>query len=206
MKIETELTNLGGVFVKTAEQIPSSFSEADSMGTNLLRFAFWLRHGKIPPVAIITGAVNPTAVELANRERFSAVYTQIVFKEEAIRHFCQWQEIEPSEVACFFDDANDLGMARVCGLRFLMRRRATPLFAHIVRKNHLCDYITAQEGGEHALREVCELMMQLNGQYEKTILERANFTPAYQRYYKERQEGKAQFFRKEGNFFVEMEG
>ena len=44
------------------------------MGTNLLRFAWWLRdRGSLPFTGILTGQDNPTAVRLAERERFQAV-------------------------------------------------------------------------------------------------------------------------------------
>jgi 3-deoxy-D-manno-octulosonate 8-phosphate phosphatase (KDO 8-P phosphatase) len=205
--IKAFISDWDGVFNNGIKnpQIPSSFSESDSMGTNLLRYGFWKRNNQIPAFAIITGASNPTAIDLAKRERFSAVYSQMVFKEEAVRHFCQMQEIEPEQVACFFDDANDLGMARICGLRFLIKRKATPAFTSFVIKNQLCDYTTAQEGGEHALREVCELILTLQGDYESVLMDRGNFVTEYQDYYAQRQASTTTFYRKEGNFFVEME-
>jgi 3-deoxy-D-manno-octulosonate 8-phosphate phosphatase (KDO 8-P phosphatase) len=41
------------------ENAASTFSEADSMGTNLLRYALWRANGGLPVAAVITGADNP---------------------------------------------------------------------------------------------------------------------------------------------------
>ena len=68
-----------------SEDSSSGFSEADSMGTNLLRFAWWLRdQGKIPFTGILTGQDNPTAVRLAERERFQVVYRGFLNKRAAL--------------------------------------------------------------------------------------------------------------------------
>ena len=183
---------------------PSPYAEADSMGLNLLRYSFWLKKGKIPPFAIITGAENPTAIELAKREHFQVVYSKIVDKKEALLHFCKIMNLHPSEVACFFDDANDLSMAKACGLRFLFRRNASPLFHRFVKEQQICDYVTANEGKNYAIREVSEVMMLLNNNYEQVLQSRADFDEKYQQYYQLRQSLSASFFRKEGEGFKEV--
>jgi hypothetical protein len=59
-----------GVFNQGAkgEGAESTYSEPDSMGTNLLRYALWRKHGKLPIAALITGAENPSARNFAVRE------------------------------------------------------------------------------------------------------------------------------------------
>lgn len=52
----------------------SAFSEVDAMGTNMLRYALWRQHGRLPITAIITGEKNPSAVHLAKRESFHNAY------------------------------------------------------------------------------------------------------------------------------------
>src|SRR5580698_1227362 len=56
------------------EGIHSGFTEADSMGLNMLRLSYWLTNSKIPLLGIITGQNNQSAIQLAKREHFNAVY------------------------------------------------------------------------------------------------------------------------------------
>ena len=51
------------------EGAESTYSEPDSMGTNLLRYALWRAHGQLPIAALITGADNPSARAFAQRVR-----------------------------------------------------------------------------------------------------------------------------------------
>lgn len=188
-QIKGFISDWDGVFnagIKEANA-PSPFAEADSMGTNLLRFAYWLREGNLPSFAIITGANNPSALQLAEREHFDAVYMKVLDKAEALRHFCQSQGIKPEETACFFDDVNDLGMAKLCGLRFFIPRRAGAIFNQYVRQNALCDYQTGSSGGENAMRECCEVMLNLQEQFAQVVNERSNFSENYQTYFSQRQ-------------------
>jgi 3-deoxy-D-manno-octulosonate 8-phosphate phosphatase (KDO 8-P phosphatase) len=204
LTIKALISDWDGVFndgIKTPHA-PSPFSEADSMGLNLLRYEYWQRTGTLLPIAIITGADNPSAIYLAQRERLASVYGQIVNKAEAVEHFCQNLGISPTEVACFFDDANDLGMAKICGLRFLIRRNASPLFQQFVQNQGLCDYISGVEGGQYAWREITDNLLDLTGNFEKVLQGRMDFSQNYQTYYQLRQAGKPQFFKKGEKGFV----
>lgn len=188
-KIKAFVTDWDGVFnagIKTPDQ-PSPFSEPDSMGSNLLRYEFWVRTQTLPGFAIITGAHNPNAYYLANREHFDAVYARVKNKREALQHFCESQSIEPHQVAFFFDDANDLSAAEISGLRFWIRRSASPRFEQFLRKYKLCDYITAHAGGENAFREISEMLMDLNGTYDRVHKDRMEYNENYQKYFELRQ-------------------
>lgn len=171
------------------------FSESDSMGLNLLRYSRYLIHKNIPAFAIITGADNPTAIEFAKREKLQHVYSKILDKRVAFEDFCKKNNLKPHEVAFFFDDVNDLGVAKMCGMRFLIRRNATPLFTEFVQNNNFCDYISTEEGGKHALREICEQLFALDNQYEKIMLDRAEFSTTYQTYFSLRQKQTTTFFK-----------
>ncbi|GAB3895088.1 phosphatase [Spirosoma agri] len=179
-----------GVFndgVKT-EAGSSSFSEVDSMGTNLLRFGFWLHHGgQLPAVAIITGVINGLADALVRREHFHACYSQAKNKVEVLAHFLDQHKLQPSEVAFFFDDALDLSVAQVAGVRIMVRRNANPLFTDYVIRNGYADYVTGNESGHFAVREGCELMLGLLGQFDSVMGERLRYRPVYDQYYQQRQ-------------------
>jgi 3-deoxy-D-manno-octulosonate 8-phosphate phosphatase (KDO 8-P phosphatase) len=168
-------------------QLAGYFSEADSMGLNLLRYSLYLKNNQIPPFAIITGADNPTAIEFAKREKLQAVYSKILDKKIAFEHFCKKNNLQPHEVAFFFDDVNDLGVAKLCGVRFLIQRKSTPFFTNFIKQNNLADLITDFQGGEHAIREVCENIWNVNQEYEKIIHDRSEFVTVYQNYFHLRQ-------------------
>lgn len=175
--------NLGAKSQSTA----SGFSEADSMGTNMLRYGLWRRNGSQPTAAIITGADNPTAESFAKREHFQTVFRGIANKRVAIGQLCDRHGLEPSEIACVFDDINDLGMAAECGARFLVRRAASPLLQDFVARNNLCDYITAAEGDRFAVRECSELMLGLIGMFDDVVRSRSAHDADYRKYFSARQ-------------------
>ena len=170
------------------------FSEASSMGINLLRFDYWCRNNDLPFTAIITGENNKAAEEFARRENFDAVYYHVKDKTTAIEHLGETYRIIPSQIACFFDDVTDLSMAKVCGLRMMMRRRASPLFTQYVKQHKLCDYLTGNEGQEHGLREACELLMGINGNFNERVEARFNFAPHYQEYFRQRKQPVPKFY------------
>ncbi len=169
------------------EGLGSTWSEADSMGQNLLRFAWWLRDGALPITAVMTGQDNPSAVQLARREHFHVVYQGFLDKKPALDHLLRSFELEAHEVAFVFDDALDLSVARHVGLRVLVRRAASPLFERYVLKASACEYVTGREGGEHAVREVAELFLGLTGVYDDVVAERSRFGPRYAEYFAQRQ-------------------
>jgi 3-deoxy-D-manno-octulosonate 8-phosphate phosphatase (KDO 8-P phosphatase) len=130
----------------------SGFSEADSMGTNMLRYGLWRRLGGLPYSAIISGEDNESAIAFAGREHLTAVYTGIRKKQDVIAHLCDENGLQAQQIACVFDDVNDLPMAAVCGLRLMVRRDASPMFADFVERQKTCDYVTgatAENGCRH---------------------------------------------------------
>lgn len=164
----------------------SPFNEVDAMGTNMLRFNHYLRTNKNPIIAIISGEQNKAAKALAKREHFHAVYSGIKFKQEGLNHLCRIFGIKHEEVAFVFDDVLDLSVAKNCGLRIMVGRKANPLLTGFAVQRNIVDYITACAGNEHAVREAVELLTGLSGKYAETIEHRMDFTNTYQRYLKDR--------------------
>jgi len=194
--IDAFLFDWDGVFNNGFKQgeTGSGFSEADSMGTNLLRFGYWLIHGRLPFFGIITGELNPAAVALAEREHYNAIYFKTRNKLAALEHLQQAFDLEPQRIAYGFDDVLDLPIARSCGLRFLVTRKSSPLFDEYVKQEKLCDYLSGQTGGDHAVREICELILGLFGQYEQVVTLRSTFDAKYKDYLDLRNAGKTKRF------------
>lgn len=168
-------------------QLPSPFSEPDSMGVNLLRFGYWLTHGRqLPYTAIITGATNETAQYFAHREHFHAIYVGYKNKRAAWDDFCKKFRLDPREIAFVFDDVLDISVAKMCGLRILVKRNGNPLFNDFIKEKQLCEYMTAGNGGTYAVREICELFLGTYGVYAQVLDSRISFDESYQQYWKVR--------------------
>src|ERR1043165_6093942 len=185
-KIKAYVFDWDGVFndgIKTM-QGGSPFSEIDAMGTNMLRFGHWMAKGQLPYVAVITGEENPTAQYLAQSEHFHSVSFKSSNKLVAFEHFLRENHLYTSEVAFVYDDVLDLGVAEKCGLRFLVKHKANPLFQNYANKNDLAEYITSSD--THAVREVCELVLGTSQKYDEAIEKRSHFDVSYQRYLNER--------------------
>lgn len=165
----------------------SGFSEADSMGVNMLRYGFWRRDGRLPGVAIITGEPNASAEFFAEREHFDALYQRVKDKRVALADFCDRSGLEPQQVACLFDDINDIGMASQCGVRILIRREASGLLRDYLERIGSCDYVTASQSGCYAVREATELLLGLAGLFDDVVESRVAFDAQYQAYFAARQ-------------------
>ncbi len=194
--IRAFLFDWDGVFNNGVKQPnnSSSFSEIDSMGTNMLRFSHYLRHGTVPYTAIITGEQNEDAVKLAGRECFDAVYTGIKHKQDALLHLRREQGLEAREIAFMFDDVLDLSVAGEVGLRFMVGRQSSPMLTRYTRSRGLADYVTAAPGSGFAVREVSELLISLNGNFDETISNRVAYSDNYRQYLSHRNANDVKFY------------
>jgi 3-deoxy-D-manno-octulosonate 8-phosphate phosphatase (KDO 8-P phosphatase) len=177
----------------------STYSEPDSMGTNLLRYALWREHRQLPIAALITGADNPSARNFALREHFHSVYSGARNKTLAIEALCRTHSVSSDRLVCIFDDVNDLGMAFACGIRVFVQRSASPLLREYVVRQGLCDYVTAHSPERHAVREVCELLLGLLGSFEAVVASRVAWDASYAAYFAERQALTTEFVKQHPN-------
>lgn len=195
--IQALIFDWDGVFndgTKDAER-PSTFNEADSMGTNMLRYGLWLRNGRLPVSAVISGEKNDAAKYFVKREHFDAIFSGIGDKRLAVEHLCAKFKIPSETIACVFDDINDLSMVKMCGVRCLVRRTASPLFTKYTRDRKLCDYISGCESGNQIVREISELFLGLSGNFEKVIDSRLAFDQSYREYFSRRQAIPTRFYK-----------
>lgn len=221
MEIQKEFESIGGIFVHPLEEMiekfkgikafvfdwdgvfnnaqknenkSSTFNEADSMGTNLIRYDYYFRAGRMPNTAIISGEKNEMAFHFCNREHFDESYFKVPNKIIALNHFCEKHQLQASEVCYFFDDVLDLSVAEKVGFRIMINRKANPLFRNYVIKNDLADYVTGHDSGNFAVREACELLMGITGNFDKIMQERTKFSANYQEYINLRQTLPTAFF------------
>jgi 3-deoxy-D-manno-octulosonate 8-phosphate phosphatase (KDO 8-P phosphatase) len=226
-EIEKTYGSLGGRFICTADELKSrlekvkafvldwdgvfnngrksstegsDFSEVDSMGLNLLRYAYFLRNGAMPVTLIISGEKNESAFHFCEREGLTYSFYKIAHKIHALDFLCEKEHLQPAEVAYFFDDVLDIPIAEKCGLRMQVNQRINPLFTNYCVKNGMVDYLTASAGGQFAVREAAELLIGLYGNYEDVINGRIRNVESYQDYIGRRRKTKTQFLTlREGN-------
>ncbi len=177
---------------RKSDDSSSGFTETDSMGTNLLRFSYWKDRGILPFTAILSGEENPDAIKLAKREHFHTVYQKVKDKSEIFARLKEDYNIEPKNIAYFFDDVLDLAVADKCGVRICIRTDASLLMHDYISEHSLCDYRTALSGENNGVREGCELMIGLRGNYNAILKERIDYTETYQKYFLQRQEIKTE--------------
>jgi 3-deoxy-D-manno-octulosonate 8-phosphate phosphatase (KDO 8-P phosphatase) len=168
----------------------SGFSEPDAMGTNMLRFSHWLKNGSLPITAIITGEENESALFLGKREKLSSLYFKASNKLKSYEHFLESYHLQKHEVAFVFDDVLDLSVASQCGVRIASYRKSNPLLNHLLRDQQIVEYMTS--GNSHAVREACELVIGLQGNYEEAINHRMQYSSVYQEYLALRQQVETQ--------------
>lgn len=188
-KVKAIVFDWDGVFHSGAKNADgsSTFSEIDSMGVNLLRFALYLRDGAIPPTAIFTGEINPTAQAFATREHFTEVQFKAKEKVAALNDFCATHQLKPEEIAFVFDDVLDLGMAAQVGLRIMVGRLSSSMLLEYVQERELAEYLTASDAHEGAVREFCELAIALMDKYEEVVDHRVSYSETYKTYWNLRQ-------------------
>jgi 3-deoxy-D-manno-octulosonate 8-phosphate phosphatase (KDO 8-P phosphatase) len=172
----------------------SAFSEVDSMGTNLLRFSYFLNHQQMPLCALISGEKNETAFYFSEREGFDYSFFKVAHKKEALNFLCEKETIRPEQVAYFFDDVLDLPIAELCGIRILIDQKINPLFRQYCVKHKLVDYATSVAGGSGAVREATELLIGLTDNYDAVISGRVANSEQYQDYISRRRQIKTEFF------------
>ncbi|MBL7933647.1 MAG: phosphatase [Bacteroidia bacterium] len=180
----------------------SCFSEVDSMGANLLRFSHYLKHGNMPLSAIISGEKNETAFYFSKREGFRYSYFKVPHKLEALKSLCEKEKLKPEEVAYFFDDVLDIPIAELCGIRIMVNHKVNPLLINYFKKHKLVDYLTSGTGSQYAVREACELLMGLNGNFDDVITGRKDNSRQYQDYIEMRRKIMTDFFTMENGKIV----
>lgn len=187
-KIKAVLFDWDGVFHAghKNENRSSTFSEADSMGVNMLRFGFWLQNKQMPIMAIISGENNITAKYWAEREHLDATFSSAKNKVEILAFLKEHHDINPNEIMFVYDDILDLSLAKEVGFRVMINRRANPLFVEYCRDQEYYDFVTHCDGGNHGVREACELTLDAMGKFVETIEKRVAFSGEYSTYNAER--------------------
>ena len=188
LKIKMIIFDWDGVFNGgfKGDGVYSPFSEVDSMGLNMLRFGYKMLTGKMLLAGIISGMDNKNTEMFVRLEHLDFKCLGFKDKNEGLQIVLKEFGVKPEEAAFVYDDILDLTVAEQCGLRFQVRRDASPMFTNYVKNNFLADYVTGQVGERHAVREVSELLLAAIGKYDEAVDSRTHFDEQYATYIAER--------------------
>jgi len=113
-------------------------------------------------VAIITGRTSDVVKHRMNNLKIELVYQGQLDKLPAYRQILADLQIQSHEVAYVGDDVVDLPVMLRVGLAISVEN------AHPLAKQH-AHWVTPRSGGKGAARDVCELIMSAQGNYESRM-------------------------------------
>jgi 3-deoxy-D-manno-octulosonate 8-phosphate phosphatase (KDO 8-P phosphatase) len=110
------------------------------------------------PCGLISGRVSPATAERAKQCKFKYVYQGHTEKIPIIQEILADAQVDSSEVAYIGDDFTDVVVMRRVGLA-IATANARPEVKEIAH------YVTRVPGGQGAVREVIELLLQAQGKW-----------------------------------------
>lgn len=141
----------GSLYLGDDGQEYKAFNSLDGHGIKMLR-----KTGV--EIAIITGRTSNVVEHRARNLGIPHLYQGVEDKLAAFLHLTEALGLRHETCAFMGDDVVDLPAMRRCGLALTVPRAPT-----LVRQH--AHYVTQQEGGKGAAREVCELLMQAQGTF-----------------------------------------
>lgn len=145
----------GRLYFSPAGDEMKTFFSRDGLGIKMLA-----RSGV--RIAIITGRDSPIVTRRAENLGIDLVFQGIENKHAAMARLLADQGLEFAEAGYMGDDVVDLAVMKACGFS------ATVPDGHPLVRQH-AGYLTRAAAGGGAVREVCELILQAQGNWEKAL-------------------------------------
>lgn len=133
------------------------FHVSDGLGLTLIHLAGI-------SIAWISGRVSSGVERRASELKGVRLFQSIRDKRQTLLYIARENGLELDEVAYIGDDLNDIPVMRIVGLSVAVSNSA-------IEVKSSADYITVRSGGDGAVREVCDLLLKLQG-IEETIHEK----------------------------------
>jgi 3-deoxy-D-manno-octulosonate 8-phosphate phosphatase (KDO 8-P phosphatase) len=144
MDVDGVLTDAGMYYAENGDEL-KKFNTRDGQGIALAR-ELGIR------TVILTGESTKLVTRRAEKLRIDHLRQGVRDKRAALIEILETEDIAPEQACYVGDDLNDLGVLEMVGLAIVvndaMRRPRT-----------LAHYVTAARGGEGAIREVCEMIL-----------------------------------------------
>jgi len=129
-----------------------SFNVKDGLGIST-----WVKMGH--EVAIITGKTSPMVEKRAKELGIKHIYQGIKDKKTVFENLLESLSVKPYEVAAIGDDLNDYEMLSNSGRSFTPKNGVK-----IIRE--LVDTVLSVDGGDGAVREMIDIIVEENDQQE----------------------------------------
>ncbi len=143
----------GGAYYSDEGIELKKFSIRDGMGIVLLQKAGF-------KVAIVTTEKTKIVERRAERLRVTDLFQGVINKVEAVEELLQKYSLSWNQAAFIGDDINDIPVLKKVGFA------AVPNNGAALNKK-IADFVTKAEGGHGAVREVCDLLLDLKWKGEK---------------------------------------
>ena len=135
----------GGLYYSESGEVSKKFNVKDGKGIQLLR-----RSGI--EVAIISANDSPATKHRANKLGIANCFIGVEDKLTVLSNLCQRLNVSLAQVAYMGDDLNDLPVLNAVGFPLTV--------ADAIPENKaVAKYVTKLSGGQGAVREVCNLLL-----------------------------------------------
>ncbi|MCS6830257.1 MAG: HAD-IIIA family hydrolase [Armatimonadota bacterium] len=145
----------GGIYYDPTGREIKRFHVADGLGIELLR------HAGIR-VALLSGRVSEALTRRAAELKVAECYQGVRDKKAQIEKLRQQWHMKADELLYVGDDLNDLPAFEAVGVRVAVANAV----AELKERAH---YTTQASGGNGAVREVCEWLLQARGERQQVI-------------------------------------
>lgn len=145
----------GGLTLGDDGQEYKTFHAHDGLGMKLLKASG-------VELAIITGRTSEVVKKRALSTGVAHFYQGAEDKLLAFQALLSASGLKPEQCAFMGDDVVDLPAMLQCGIAFAVPNAAELVLAH-------AHYVTRKKGGHGAVREVCELIMRAQGQFDQQM-------------------------------------
>lgn len=139
----------GGIILAGKELEAKKFDVQDGMGVTMAQLEGM-------EVGIITGRVSEAVRRRAEELSIEEVHQGPHYKDETLEEILRSRDFGPSKVAYIGDDIQDLPLLTIVGFPI------APANAREEVKQH-CIYVTNASGGDGAIRETVEYLLELRG-------------------------------------------
>ena len=150
------LTNGMITYTESGDEI-KSFNVKDGFA-----IATWIRMGK--KAIIITGRKSKIVQKRALELKLTHIYQGVRYKKEKLDEVLLLEGIEAKNVAIIGDDLNDYNMLKACGYSFAPNNAVSKIKESV-------DVVLNTNGGEGAVREMIEIIIEKNGLSERFLKE-----------------------------------
>lgn len=154
LDVDGILTDGRLLYANSGEEL-KAFNIQDGLGIKLVQ-------GAGIKVAIITSRKSPALERRAHELGVERVWVGVEYKLEAFRMLTDALQLAPEQCAAMGDDLPDLPVLKRCGFSATVPEAPAVVRAHAT-------HVTRRAGGAGAVREICELLLASQGQWENTL-------------------------------------